>query len=75
MAGKMASVVVVVLSVMLIVSMKSAIAIEEPTFGQRIDQATTDFSKSFNEHAVPAVDSFSSAAQSVYGWVGGKLRD
>lgn len=65
-----------VLSLMLLMSMKSvSVSAEEaPTFGQRIDAATNDVTKFFNEHAGPAVDTVSSTAKSIYNWFGDKAK-
>ncbi|WZY90461.1 uncharacterized protein LOC106363051 [Brassica napus] len=69
--------VALVLSLMLLMSMNSVLvsAEEAPTVGQRIDAATNDVTKFFNEHAGPAVDTVSSTAKSVYNWFGDKAKE
>ncbi|XP_023633026.1 uncharacterized protein LOC17898618 [Capsella rubella] len=66
----------VVLSVMLLVSINSVAAEEQPTVGQRVDSAVTGVTNAFNEHGgQQAVDSVSSTFKSVYGWFGDKAKE
>ncbi|RID67059.1 hypothetical protein BRARA_D02163 [Brassica rapa] len=69
--------VALVLSLMLLMSMNSVLvsAEEAATVGQRIDAATNDVTKFFNEHAGPALDTVSSTAKSVYNWFGDKAKE
>lgn len=67
--------VALVLSLMLLMSALVSVSAEEaPTIGQRLDTATNDVTKFFNEHAGPAVDTVSSTAKSVYNWFGDKAK-
>lgn len=62
-----------VMALMLLMSVLVS-AEETPTIGQRIDSAATDFTKFFDEHARPVVDSVSSTVKSVYHWFGDKAK-
>lgn len=65
--------VALVLAFMLLVS--GLVSAEEaPTIGQRLDAATTDVTNFFNEHALPAVETVSSTAKSVYNWFNDKAK-
>ncbi|CAA7020331.1 unnamed protein product [Microthlaspi erraticum] len=68
--------VALVLSLMLLFSALVLVSAEEaPTIGQRLDTATNDVTKFFNEHAGPAVDTVSSTAKSVFNWFGDKAKE
>ncbi|KAL1211145.1 hypothetical protein V5N11_008603 [Cardamine amara subsp. amara] len=66
--------VALVLALMLLASTLVS-AEETPTIGQRLDSATADVTSFFNDHALPAVDSVSSTAKSIFNWFGDKAKE